>query len=246
MLLGNSSKLPCTLIAGSGNEGNGKEGSLRNNGGWHLLPQCLSAPSQGHCLCQLNIFTIPFKLLSELIISETTHIFLTLPWRSFSAIQSNSLEPFLDTKPLVLHRIPKCGIETMWKEALQKSYLTTDKDKITEKTRTSHQSCPCQGAHVLLWAKLSEVRRGCGHCGGPGCPWLSWIVFGSPAFSFPGWKAQLHLGISLLRFRKCTITALFHIYLCSVSVWEENLKGYFSDIVYHLIVINKTTDAPGW
>lgn len=75
-------------------------------------PQCLSAHSQGHYLCQLNTFTIPFKLLSKLIISEPTHLFPILPWGSFSVIQRNPLEPSLDTRPLVLHKCPKCGTET--------------------------------------------------------------------------------------------------------------------------------------
>lgn len=119
------------------------------------LPQCLSAPSQGLCLCQLNIFTMPFKLLSKLIISQTTHIFPTLPWGSFPVIHSNSLQPFLDTKPLVLHELPKNGIETMWKKALQKCYLTTNRDEITEKTRTSElpmPASPCEPG----WVRLRE------------------------------------------------------------------------------------------
>lgn len=235
MPLENSSKLSCTLIAGSGNGG-----SFRNNGGWHLTS------------------SVSFCSLPSLLLVPAQHLHHTL-WALESAhpLRDNSLlshlsmrEFFCYPKKLTGHKAlgvsqtPQCGMETKKhrRSPISQQIMMRLQSKQEPHSRAAH----VRWAHVLLWARVSEIKRVCSQFGGPGHPWLSWILSESPFFSFPGWKAQFHLGIPLLTFRKCTVTDLVHIYSSSVSVWEENLKGYFSDMVYHLTVINKTTDTPWW
>lgn len=154
--------------------------------------------------------------------------------RPFTSSHSSTREFFCHSKQFTgaLLRHKALGASQtlqMWnrdKEALQMSCLTANKDEITERTRTSQQSCPCQWSQVLLWAKLSEIKRLCSHFGAPGHPWLSWILSVSPIFSFPGWKVQLHLGIPLLRFRKSAVTVLVHIVLCECLERESASQMY--------------------
>lgn len=169
----------------------------------HFLGVLLLPPKNTACASSTSW---PYSLSSWVSWSSQRWLRSFLPFRKavflwYKAIHWTVRKPFWAAKSLVLHESPQ-----MWssdKENMAEVLAHNKWDEITstETTVTSQQSCPCQWGMLCALYPVSQLD------------WdeqSSWSVqrakppvafsnplFSPPFFSFPGWKAQFHLGTPL-------------------------------------------------